>query len=141
VRKLSPEEKAHRLLLRHLTDEQRWTYRYRGYFDFTGSEGGKYRLVRQSKLLRRDGLLPSHPLIELDENNPGLNSSRSTHYLARNIFTTDRRGVTLPEGDNLLAIKVILEASERHRSVACTYAYTKVSVKALEGRKRRTIAH
>lgn len=122
-------ERAESLLLQHLTPEQQDTYKRRGYFDFVGSQGAPFRLATASALLRA-GLSSTHPLIEMSP----YSDSRPTLRICRNIFVRTGHGYDLvPEADNLLALKCILEAKQSLKEEGCTAACYLSAVKSLEG--------
>lgn len=110
------EERAKSLLLQHLTPEQKATFEEHGYFDFRGSQGGKYRLFTSETLLKA-GVSTSYNLAHRPTI-PG-----GTRVRLRNIFVTENgysAAANLPEADTLLALKVAIEANERHVEIGCS---------------------
>lgn len=103
---LTPEERAMRLLLQHLTPEQRETFREgKGYFSLRGKYGTPIRIYTHESanaLLGAPGRLVNTRM-----------------GLSWNVFVEGGDYKNLPEPDELLTFKLQCELNERNAFVGC----------------------
>lgn len=113
----SAEERAKRLLLRHLSEDQKNTLKKKGYFDVIGSGGKRFRLLSY-KLMGKLSYGPWVGVVEMWVNDRGNNYPYLT---MRNIYVPANHYPTSipPEGDQLLALKLALEVDENNVHKGC----------------------
>ena len=122
------EERAKSLLLQHLTPYQRKTWETKGYFDFKGSGGLWFRILTMENAYRITRS-PHHNLLVLGSETGILRKIKPTLRdgvtgIARNLYsTTETHDSYLPEGDNVLAIKLTLEVHQEMFRNGCTMPY------------------
>lgn len=106
----TPEERANHLLLQHLNAKQKRTFKDNGWFEFVGSKGNLFRLYSREALDRNGYLGSHHRLWEMSGEGP--------YLTGRDIFAADR-GRFLPDGDTLLAVKLLIEVDELNLRIGC----------------------
>lgn len=111
----TPEERAFRLLLQHLTPEQQATYREKNYFDFEAQGGTVYRLYSWQGIRDLVGKgFTGSTRARLYDITKGKNS---VQFQGWNIWSTAES--FMPQEDELLSIKLIIETGLDPSGVAC----------------------
>lgn len=132
----TPEERAWSLLLSHLTPWQRHCLENYGFFEFKCKREAKWMRRKAFRLysrawLEKNQLPQAYSLLPMFSQPGAISRMAQDYYVASRNFSalTDTFSGYLPEGDELLAIKLTLEDNPIHYERACTATFPKSLIK------------